>query len=272
MDTSLETSIPSNTKEDYDEDQEQYDAVERGPRALHTQLIPPDNTNYWGKQTLTILNNAPVTWTNGVSAGTVTWNVDVYKYVSGAGLDDPNFASKGEIVLLFVHSGTVRLGSIYYERQFHVSVGAGPGITAVKQAPPYGVQSGQYYDHTIDYRETLQLRRNNGTELFPWEVIYYETFSRGQYAQQTGHTPGHLEAESAVAYMKNARSLILAVPNVDPDAGISVFKSNNPARFPVQFSTDFVTIPKERIITIPPTPKADRSLSTFSSQPTQASA
>ncbi|KAJ8487400.1 hypothetical protein ONZ45_g14346 [Pleurotus djamor] len=212
MDTSLETTIPLTKPEDQD------DTVDKQPRALHTQLIPPDNTSNWGRETLNIFNNTPVTWRNGASAGTITWNVDVYK---------------GEIVLLFVHSGTVRLGSIYYERQFQVSVGSGDSVTAVKQAPPYGTQNGDYYDHTIDYKETLQLRRNNGTELFPWEVIYYETFARGQNAQQTGSLSGHLEADSAVAYWKNPSN---PQSMSFPIKGITVFKARNPSRFPLRFS------------------------------------
>ncbi|KAJ8457169.1 hypothetical protein ONZ45_g18422 [Pleurotus djamor] len=227
MDTSLETTIPLTATEEQDE------TAGKLPRALHTQLIPPDNTSNWGRETLNIFNNTAVTWRNGTSAGTITWNVDVYKYVSGAGLDDPNFPSRGEIVLLFVHSGTVRLGSIYYERQFQVSVGSGDGVTAVKQAPPYGTENGNYFDHTIDYKETLQLRRNNGTELFPWEVIYYETFARGENAKQTGSLPGHLEADSAVAYWKNPSN---PQSMSFPIKGITVFKARNPSRFPLRFS------------------------------------
>ncbi|KAJ8514276.1 hypothetical protein ONZ45_g8168 [Pleurotus djamor] len=195
------------------------------------QLIPPVGTDSFSKETIKVFDNDEYYW-NDKDAGKITWIVDVYKYASGAAPEDPNFPQKGEIILVFVHSGTVHLGDVYYERQFSVTV-SDDHSKATKQDPTHGTRSGDVFEHTIDFKETFAMIQNHSRE-FPFEAIFQDSFPRGDHAQQTGEIiRAGKEAAFAVSYWKNPSH---PERMSFPIKGLSVFKSSDPSKFPIKFT------------------------------------
>ncbi|KAG9220222.1 hypothetical protein CCMSSC00406_0009543 [Pleurotus cornucopiae] len=146
------------------------------------RLMPPPGTNYFKRSAspsslltayeLTILF---ITWT---WVSTLNWRCDIYVYISGAAPDDPRFREKGGVItVMVVHQGLLEMPPTQGTSErtdFVQKVLASTSLSSIKQFPATdsASQSGDNYQYTINYQESIPLFKNHGNEVFMFDAAY----------------------------------------------------------------------------------------------------
>ncbi|KAF4606041.1 hypothetical protein EYR38_000086 [Pleurotus pulmonarius] len=209
-------------------------ATPRIPRGFANRLTPPITTSFFHKETINIFREQPIMAPLALllPLETVTWRTEVYKYVTRAKPNDPNFEKNGgEIFIIMVHGGTSDTGAfphIKYEKAVKVPT----SIIPMKQYPASnsGVQSGDDWSYTIDFMNVMPMFSNGGNGVFDFEASYKEDFVRSKF-KQTG-----TETVNGVQFAAETEPEPKEFITDHPIIGLSVFKCLDPAVFPVKFS------------------------------------
>lgn len=236
--------MPATTLEQTTTSPTVLDEVEKNPasgditsevpvRIYVNRLTPPIGTSFFHKESITIFDNKQITNSGGLQE-TLTWRTDVYKYVTGARPDAPDFKAKGgEIYIIMVHGGTghTRHPSVINFNEYVRRVKAPSPIIPVKQYPAShsGTQSDDKWSYNINYSNTMPMFNNGGNGVFDFEAVYQEDFVRYR-SKQTG-----FETTDSVEFAVIAGGM----PAMSPDysiIGLSVFKCLDPSAFPAKFN------------------------------------
>ncbi|KAJ8455073.1 hypothetical protein ONZ45_g19062 [Pleurotus djamor] len=203
------------------------------PRAQFNEyinkLIPPQGTDYWRHQEITVFNNGQVVYSPSNSApnvnplyphtGTqrsevamqyptyewITWRIDAYVYVTYAQPGDDFASQGGSVFVVLVHSGTTKTGSPVentFEYCYDVGLQNPPnGALATKQLPPSntGVQSsdGNLWSYPISFTQDMQMFKNNASDIFTFTAQYEDSVDFND-ATQTGYVDGLSETKWSV--------------------------------------------------------------------------
>ncbi|KAF4594319.1 hypothetical protein EYR40_009122 [Pleurotus pulmonarius] len=232
---SVETGVTHCIQRMYDPTEQTASPLDnKPPRAYENHLTPPAGTVYFSKETITVFDNVNITRTNGLGQTiryeTLTWRPEVYKYVTNAKPDDPDFQKHGgEIYIIIVHGGIAKAGAITsaigYE--YMQTIEAPPSMIPVKHYPATGsgTQSDENWSYQINYRQSMAMFNNGGNGTLDFDASYVEDFTRIK-SQQRG-----AETTNGVYF---SVSLNEGVYGEWPVIGLSVFKCLD-TNFPVTF-------------------------------------
>ncbi|KAF9489345.1 hypothetical protein BDN71DRAFT_1512200 [Pleurotus eryngii] len=196
------------------------------------RLMPPPGTNYFKRQSETIFDNLKYQNLYGTWVSTLNWRCDIYVFVSGAAPDDPRFREKGGVItVMIVHQGLLEMPPTQGTSErtdFVQKVLASTSLSSIKQFPTTNsaAQSGDNYQYTINYQESIPLFKNHGNEVFMFDAAYKDNSTLVK-TKQTGSevTNG---VQFALQYQKRVE------PSTSyPLVAFSVLKFVNPAAFPV---------------------------------------
>ncbi|KDQ27119.1 hypothetical protein PLEOSDRAFT_158972 [Pleurotus ostreatus PC15] len=190
-----------------DESRPQIDNI--SPLLYENHLTPPAGTLFFSKsQAIAIFENEDIKHRNvlgqTIRYETLTWRSDVYKYVTNAKPDDPDFQRRGgEIFVIFVHP--------------------------VKHYPATGsgIQSGENWTHKIGFKQTMSMFNHGGNGILDFQASYMEDFVRTK-SQQRGS-----ELTNGVEFSVHFEPDVFGQW---PVIGFSVFKCLDPSAFPVTFT------------------------------------
>ncbi|KAF4570135.1 hypothetical protein EYR36_009941 [Pleurotus pulmonarius] len=209
---------------------------------LENKLFPPAGTSFFESETITVFDEVELTRPSGLGATshveTLTWRPEVYKYVTRAKPDDPQFQEHGGIIyIILVHGGLGRTGdtSSALGYDYVQSIKVPPTVIPVKQYPAShtGTQSGDDWAYSIGYTQMMTMFANGGNTATDFEAYYHEDFTRHQ-SQQTGAETSD-GVEFAVHFEENINFVDF------PIVGFSVFKCFDPTIFPVTFTFEAST-------------------------------
>ncbi|KAF9492215.1 hypothetical protein BDN71DRAFT_1226851 [Pleurotus eryngii] len=149
-------------------------------RIYVNRLTPPIGTSFFHKESISIFDNKQITSSGGLQE-TLTWRTDVYKYVTGARPDAPDFKENGgEMYIIMVHGGTGHAQHPSLFNEYIRRVKAPSPMIPVKQYPAShsGTQSDDKWSYNIDYSNTMPMFNNGGNGVFDFEARYQEDFVR----------------------------------------------------------------------------------------------
>ncbi|KAJ8522604.1 hypothetical protein ONZ45_g798 [Pleurotus djamor] len=225
------------------------------PKSVEIQLVPPGDVTFFSSETINIFNNQRLEWSGAQhggnsDAGSITWNIDVYKYCAGSlPPEDPNFSAKsGSIIFVLVHRGSLYVGKNTYERQLVVWPESSSADGTVQQpSTGSGVQDGDTWKcvdrfhvlriielikpapDTIDYSEIFPMLKNQAQEFTTFNAKYHEDYALTR-AKQTGFTGYNTNGVGFyIQCQSNASGSTL------PIKACSVFKTRDPKAFPMKF-------------------------------------
>lgn len=132
---------------------------------------------------------------DGQTYANVTWSFNYYLYVTGARPDDPDFAKRGQVYIVFVHTGSIDVKSSAFDTLSLTLTATSEHCTASSQLPESGSgeQVGTSKDYKcrsyepstfamlnnehsdlMDFDQTMNMFKNNGNEAMdpPFDARY----------------------------------------------------------------------------------------------------
>ncbi|KAF7436093.1 hypothetical protein PC9H_002919 [Pleurotus ostreatus] len=214
----------------YDEREEGREAPSsRAAKIYANHLAPPITTSFFHKQTINVFDNYQIQDGSRILE-TLTWRTDVYKYVTRARPDDPNFKQNGgEIYIIMAHEGTCLMGRPLILPAYLKTVKVPSSIMPVRQFPANdsGIQSGDDWSYNIDYANTMPMFNQGGNNVFDFEASFKEDFVRSKCKQI-----GEETSDGLVFGVVEPRAISINYPV----KGLSVFKCLDPTIFPVNIT------------------------------------
>ncbi|KAL4263739.1 hypothetical protein AB1N83_005975 [Pleurotus pulmonarius] len=217
-----------------DESSPQVDDI--SPLMYENHLTPPAGTLFFSKQAITIFENEDIKQRNSLGQTlryeTLTWRSDVYKYVTNAKPDEPDFQRRGgEIYVIFVHGGIAKPSGFIpgVGLEYMQTVKVPPSIIPVKHYPATGsgIQSGENWSYDIGFKQTMSMFNHGGNGVLDFQASYMEDFVRTK-ARQRGS-----ELTDGVEFSVHFEPDVFGQW---PVIGFSVFKCLDPGVFPVTFT------------------------------------
>ncbi|KAF4594306.1 hypothetical protein EYR40_009109 [Pleurotus pulmonarius] len=153
-----------------------------------------DSTDHLGsRQAITIFENEDIKQRNSLGQTlryeTLTWRSDVYKYVTNAKPDEPDFQRRGgEIYVIFVHGGIAKPSGFIpgVGLEYMQTVKVPPSIIPVKHYPATGsgIQSGENWSYDIGFKQTMSMFNHGGNGVLDFQASYMEDFVRTKARQR----------------------------------------------------------------------------------------
>ncbi|KAJ8702880.1 hypothetical protein PTI98_001554 [Pleurotus ostreatus] len=196
------------------------------------RLRPPIGTSYFKRDTVTLLDNVAIQ-KDGQTYANVTWSFNYYLYVTGARPDDPDFPKRGQVYIVFVHTGSIDVKSSAFDTLSLTLTATSEHCTASSQLPETGsgeqVGTSNDYKYLMDFDQTMNMFKNNGNEAMdpPFDARYQQDFI-AKDSKQRGTT-----REKSVEFgASNGWFYKQSVPIY----GLSVFQSDSVSGVPYKFS------------------------------------
>ncbi|KAF9499874.1 hypothetical protein BDN71DRAFT_1427855 [Pleurotus eryngii] len=145
------------------------------------RLRPPIGTSYFKRDTVTLLDNVAIQ-KDGRTYAKVTWSFNYYLYVTGARPDDPDFPKRGQVYIVFVHTGSIDVKSAAFDTLSLTLTTTSEHCTASLQLPETGsgeqVGTSNDYKYLMDFDQTMNMFKNNGNEAMdpPFDARYKKDF------------------------------------------------------------------------------------------------
>ncbi|KAG9223472.1 hypothetical protein CCMSSC00406_0006964 [Pleurotus cornucopiae] len=204
-----------------------------GDNSYVNNLSPPVGTSYDEQETINVFENKILSfWENprGLwKTEQLTWNVDLYKYVTGAKPSDPNFRQNGGMIyIVMVHGGIANNQDNARLNQYGYRVTVPSTLNTVLHYPATGsgTPDGANWDYTISFKQNMPMFNNGGNSPFNFQAEYQRNFTRILVEQEGTVTPTGVEF--SWEYHKT-----LGLGGSWPINGLTLFKTQDPTIFPV---------------------------------------
>ncbi|KAF4605426.1 hypothetical protein EYR40_004210 [Pleurotus pulmonarius] len=195
-------------------------------------LRPPIGTSYFKRDTVTLLDNVAIQ-KDGQTYANISWSFNYYLYVTGARPDDPDFPKRGQVYVVFVHTGSIDVKRSRFDTLSLTLATTSEHCTANSQLPETGsgeqVGTSKDYKYLMDFDQTMNMFKNNGNQVMdpPFEARYQRDFI-AKDSKQRGIT-----REKSVEFgASNGWFYDQSVPIY----GFSVFQSDSVSDVPYQFT------------------------------------
>ncbi len=147
---------------------------------------------------MTLLDNVAIQ-KDGQTYANISWSFNYYLYVTGARPDDPDFPKRGQVYVVFVHTGSIDVKRSRFDTLSLTLATTSEHCTANSQLPETG--SGEQvgtskdykcksealstpsmiidqYPDLMDFDQTMNMFKNNGNQVMdpPFEARYQKDF------------------------------------------------------------------------------------------------
>ncbi|KAG9220126.1 hypothetical protein CCMSSC00406_0007179 [Pleurotus cornucopiae] len=159
-------------------------------------LMPPSGTSFWSVEHIPLFSGSRIYDEDKAYWMTLDWACECYVFTTNQTPDSHNFSNGGgAFYILFKHRGQINSTLYPHYQNFKLQIETtSSDTTPITHMPSYSTKnSSNEWTTTINYKQPMQMFRNNGQQMFTHVASYNDTYQLEKMNQYGGVVDGKVE-------------------------------------------------------------------------------